>query len=384
MARCKVIFSVSVILVVAVVLVGTYLARKSLLEQAMAEAVQSGEKEAILSLMERWPCPVSARSKYKGTTLHWAAEVGNVEAARKLLEKGANPDAHFFAEPIFMASADTPLHVAVERGHTEIARLLILHGADVNAVIPGVGTLMGMAPLDLAAFKNNFDCVRLLVEFGAKVEGSGQPGLARAVIKTPLWVAIESKNREMAQFLIDHGANIDRTDPDWKNPLHRAVGTGNRFVFDLLVANHVDINRRDETGQTPLHVAVKRCQEWPGSAEWVTLLLRSGAEVSARDKQARTPLHIAADLGAADVAETLIANGADVNVRGEENRTPLLIAKARKEKFEKELETERAQWEEKLRSKTWSMFEQRPLGYEHAICQLDKVIQLLVQHGAKE
>ena len=150
------------------------------------------------------------------------------------------------------------------------------------------------------------------------------------------------------------------------------------------MANRADINRRDETGQTALHVAVKRVQEWPESAEWVKVLLGTGSDVLAKDKQGQTPLHVAADIGAPGAAETLIANGADVNARDGKGRTPLSIAKAQKERFEKEVEAERAQWEEKLTSKDWNMFKGRPPGHEHVVYQLDKVIQLLLKHGAKE
>ena len=62
------------------------------------------------------------------TPLHIACENGQVDAARLLLEKGAEVD---------RADKDgaTPLFIACWNGHVDVARLLLDNGAEVDRAI---------------------------------------------------------------------------------------------------------------------------------------------------------------------------------------------------------------------------------------------------------
>ena len=69
--------------------------------------------------------PVAQESGW--TPQHEACLVGNLEALKALLDKGAVVDAK---EPM---NGGTPLQVAAFNGHFELVKLLVTKGADVNA-----------------------------------------------------------------------------------------------------------------------------------------------------------------------------------------------------------------------------------------------------------
>ena len=82
--------------------------------------------------------------------LHSAAAAQDVEIARLLLERGADPNAR-------QAGGFTPLHTAGENGQIEIIRLLLEHGAN-----PAVQAADGKSPADLARERGFEEAVNLL------------------------------------------------------------------------------------------------------------------------------------------------------------------------------------------------------------------------------
>ena len=135
---------------------------------------------------------------------------------------------------------------------------------------------------------------------------------------TPLLYAAQEGHRDVAEFLIGKGADINAQNALGDTPLHQAILFKHKDVAELLVASKADVNAKDRVGRTPLHMAASN-----GYTDIAELLLTKGADVNARDVSAGTPLHYAAKEGRKDMAELLLTKGADVNAKDNKGETPL-------------------------------------------------------------
>ena len=163
------------------------------------EAARRGDVVALERLLEQGADANSARGDGM-TALHFAAELGHVEAVRILLQAGADVAAgtrigHY-----------TPLHLASRGGHVAVAKSLLEAGADARATT----TSSGSTPLHLAASSagGGAELIALLAEHGADVN-------AREVSagQTPLMFAAGAGRAEAAAELLARGADPSVTMP---------------------------------------------------------------------------------------------------------------------------------------------------------------------------
>ena len=116
-----------------------------------------------------------------------------------------------------------------------------------------------------AIWEEDFDKVRLLVDYGADLNRQGSNGY------TPLMQAAEMENIEIAQFLIEHGANINSTGHEGATPLHIAV--------DISIDG--TIQSGGSPGEEPL--------------EMIHFLLKNGADKHLADSKGKSALNWAED-----------------------------------------------------------------------------------------
>jgi ankyrin repeat protein len=117
-------------------------------------AAQRGHADVVALLVERG-ADVNTVTQF-GTALQIAARGNQTAIMEMLLRNGADPNLSGGEY------GNTPLHDAAERGAIEAARLLLENGADVNS-----RTKRGHPPIHLATSKGKDEMVALLLEHGA-------------------------------------------------------------------------------------------------------------------------------------------------------------------------------------------------------------------------
>ena len=158
-----------------------------------------------------------------GSVLHWAAEEGQVNLAKRLLNKG-------FCVSDINHIGHTPLHSAAKAGQAEITQFFLGCGADLEAGAHDFAT-----PLLEAAQNGRPPVVRILLEAGADYSVENHRGCHYT--PTPLQAAIggmhplpPSRPRgdldDVVRLLLDAGADFLEGRGVGKPPLSLAVRAG--------------------------------------------------------------------------------------------------------------------------------------------------------------
>ncbi|XP_013395417.1 ankyrin-3 [Lingula anatina] len=300
-------------------------------------AAEFGDIDTVRRLLESNICGVDERggiTRYgRRTPLHCAAQGGHCGVAALLIQLGADPCST-------TCYGRTPLHFAAEGGHCDVAALLIQHRADPcskdmmgrtplhDAASCDVADLLiqqgadfrskdmnGFTPLHYAALGGHCDVAALLIQCGANFRSKDKSGCI------PLHCAASRGHCAVAALLIQHGTDVCSKDKEGYTPLHYAAEVGQCDVAALLIQHEADICSKHKGGWTPLH-----CATWDGHSDVAELLIQRGADPCSEDKGGWTPLHCAASRGHCAVAALLIQHGADVCSKDKGGWTPLHCA----------------------------------------------------------
>ena len=137
--------------------------------------------------------------------------------------------------------------------------------------------------------------------------------------KTPLYLAAELGCAQVAEILVQRGAQINARDYVYSlSPLHCASRYGHIDIVLMLLGRNAIFDSQDRDCKTPLHYASFR-----GHKEIIQILLDKGANINARDKFFLTPLHYAVYSSKKDAVTILLHYGADVNAEDHKYQTPL-------------------------------------------------------------
>ncbi|EEC00316.1 tankyrase, putative [Ixodes scapularis] len=309
-------------------LLGTGCPRNWKTDMQLLEAAKAGNLDLVRSLVEADADVVNCRDVdgRQSTPLHFAAGYNRVPVVEFLLQRGADVHAKDKGGLV-------PLHNACSYGHYQVADLLVKHGASVN-----VSDLWRFTPLHEATAKGKCDIVRLLLEHGADAAKKNRDG------NTPLDLVREG-DQDVADLLRGDAAlldaakkgnlgrvmrlvtadNINCRDAQGRNstPLHLAAGYNNLEVAELLLEKGAEVNAQDKGGLIPLHNASSY-----GHLDVAALLIKHGTLVNATDRWGFGPLHEAAQKGRTQLCALLLAHGADPTLKNHEGHTPLDIAVA--------------------------------------------------------
>jgi len=146
-----------------------------------------------------------------------------------------------------------PLHEAVKSGNTKTVLRLLQAGCMVNSKN---GDEHGLTPLLIAIQMDNYEMAQLLIEHVALVEKTG--GEFR---KSPLIECIEKNSSiSLIELLIQKGASVNAKDSCGNGPLHHAAYCGRIGVIRSLLQHGANPLEKNNSSKTPLDIArEQRC-----------------------------------------------------------------------------------------------------------------------------
>ncbi len=255
---------------------------------ASAEAI----KDAVLALGADLNALTATGVSPLGVALHY----GHADAARALLDLGAETFIHAGGDKFFNAAAE-----AVYWGKGDMLPLLAGYGglADVNK--PSI---------------RGADCIAIAVEqrYPHLIEPLARAGafLNRENMKdglTPLQYACRIGYATFIAPLVAMGAWPDQPNSrTGRTAIHEACQQGNLDCLEKLLAAGADPHVKTPEGRTTLMLAAESYR----GASILRQLVKAGVAVNARVPATReTALHIAARTGSEAMADVLLKGGAD-------------------------------------------------------------------------
>ncbi len=168
-------------------------------------------------------------------------------------------------------------------------------------------------PLTVALDRRNFELAKAFLKAGARIERADNLG------RTPLFYAM--KRLENFKLLLDAGANINATLKDGGKPIMVAATSKNIDIVQLLIDAGADVNSADLDGESPLYYAAKA-----GDGEMIKFLLSKNANANKENKFQANLLHIAIDTEYPELVPILLKSGVDPNKKADKGYTPLMVA----------------------------------------------------------
>lgn len=184
------------------------------------------------------------------------------------------------------AKRDRSFMEYIMAGDQEAVRDLVAKGEDVNA------KHNGEYPVLVGIQYGQFDVVRSLINLGAKLDIDPDQNPVRTKGgESALHLVMGYEQQDLAEYLIEHGAQIKARTTNGNSTLHLAAGRGDLPATKLLISRRADLNdRTTNRGNTPLMDAVQF-----RNLEVARYLIISGADVNLGNWDQKTALDIAID-----------------------------------------------------------------------------------------
>ena len=206
--------------------------------------------------------------------LDWAAFYGHSNVIHILFKHGARVDDE-------VSSWETPgsLHMAAVHGRSEAARVLLELGADMEIV-----NKQQEMPAHLAA-RGSISCLQAFIDAGFDLNTEGP------YYVTVLHIAANYASIEMVEYILEKEEMkmaINDQDCEGHTPLHLAIR--NSEIVKLLLSYGANIGVQDEYGRTLAHSAA--CGGIRGlGPESLRTLIDAGSDLSIRANNGQTVLH---------------------------------------------------------------------------------------------
>ena len=342
---------------------------------ALIWAVRADDAEMV-DLLIRAKANVNAKDPDGVTPLALACANANPAMVRKLLDAGADANT---ADP----AGESVLMIASRVGNLASVKALVDAGAAVNTKDNGAGE----TSLMVAVRANHADVVKALIDHGAEVDAATRAGKTPArrppnagggshgagIVRggwpdrgyqeatpggmTALLYGARDGRLEIVKMLLAAGADLKRDDVNKISPFAMAITNNHMDVAQFLLERGADVTERDNWGRTPLWEAVEmRNLETDRSGrngvnraevlKLIEAIVAKGADVNARtaeipplrrfvmglgdlswvDFTGQTPFLRAALSGDVTVMKLLLEHGADPNIPTFAGSTALMAA----------------------------------------------------------
>lgn len=261
---------------------------------ALALATIRGHIDVAMLLLERGADPNDGAPGH--TPLHWAAGWWETTLTTSDFRAGREGNDEWNALP------------GITAGRVELVRALLAHGADPNARLerpptragatrsPELPELVGATPFLLAAAGGDAELMGILAEAGADTS------LATDIRSTPLMAAAgigrvmgentldEALLLEAARQAVQMGGDVSATDDIGNTALHYAAYHRLSELAQFLVDEGADLEARNKFGETPLWLSELSIQFY-GGGKYQIVPTRTGDVLRSLGAQASTPFY---------------------------------------------------------------------------------------------
>ena len=194
------------------------------------------------------------------------------------------------------------LFLAIWEGNLSEVQRQLDHGVDPDTPYE-IDKAYERPPLLEAVYKEEFEIVQMILDYGADVNRSDKYG------NTALMAAIPYEP-EYVIMLLDYGADVDQKNTDGYPALIIAASMGNLNSVEILLSYGADVNGRyGDYGETALMEAAAG-NAYGDYVEIAQLLIDYGADVNCIRNDGWTALTVAYEVGFNEMIELLIAAGA--------------------------------------------------------------------------
>ena len=292
-------------------------------------AIRNNNLEILKLLIE------SKDANLESALMAKAVDQNNIEMVKYLISIGQDVNAKIFYNEMWF---DSPMKVAAQNGNIEIAKLLIDKGANLNSSDDYIYN---------AVYYGSYDIVKLLIDndiFNINTNSTKEEAIYLA--KNQKYYEIEkllsSKNTETIDGYDDIMNAISKGDIktleklikndtdlnkqyDKITPINLAVTRNDKDIVKLLAEKNADMNLEDGYGYSPLMKAFEYY-----NSNLIMEIIDLNADLNTIcSANGETPLTRFASMSDyTKLAYYMIKNGADVNKQNNNGYTPLMIAVA--------------------------------------------------------
>ncbi|XP_058800136.1 ankyrin-3-like isoform X2 [Phymastichus coffea] len=253
------------------------------------------------------------------------------DIALKLLDDGAHVSER-------NANRDTFVHLGFVKGIEDDKLDSLIKKYLTQSKIDAVNK-DGLSVLHIACTRPNVEFVRELLLKKAIVNRRVPPrSNSKFAGYTPLHIAVECGNYEVANLLLEYNADIYVPNLNRSTPLHSACYRRDQKMIDMILAhdritaNVIDNNglshfmvtcASNEAAFAKEHLRVVKCKSWTSMETLINSCINKAYD---HPFAGYTPLHFAAEFGSGAVVELLMSCGANCCTMSARLLTPLMLA----------------------------------------------------------